>query len=176
MKQARFIWRWLQISLATVAMCAALWLAAQYMFGLRLLAVQTGSMEPVFRPGDALIMQKAGLASIKVGQIVSYKSPRNPRELITHRVVAIDYQRQRFQTKGDRLSVADPPVRAGLLVGKVINILPGLGGVLTWLHSWPALVLCVYIPGIAIGLSELLRLERYMHRWLPYQLPGRQVL
>jgi signal peptidase I len=176
MKLLRFVWRWLQVSAATVAALAAVWLCAQYIFGLRLLAVQTNSMVPIFRSGDALVMQKTTLEQIHTGQIVSYQSPRNPRELITHRLAGIDRIHNRFQTKGDRLVTLDPPVRGTLLKGRIIRVMPGMGRALTWLHSWPALIMCVYVPAAVILAVELMKLERYYRRWLPYRLPGRQVV
>ncbi len=159
MRVIRAIWLWLQLVGGALALAAISWLIAQATFHLRLLDVQTGSMRPTFRPGDALIMHRAS-GEPRVGVVVSYKSTRNPNELITHRVVGISPKTGRFQTKGDRLSTADPPVRDSLLVGQVVAVLPNMGRVLSWLQSWPGLVVCVYAPAAAIAASELYRFER----------------
>jgi signal peptidase I len=165
---------WAKTVVTTIAVIAGLWLAVQHIFHLQLLDVQTGSMVPVFSPGDALILQKQLPDQLKVGQIVSYHSARNPRELVTHRVVAITADG--FQTKGDQLSRADPPVRSSLFSGKVIAILPSLGRVLAWFRSLPGLISCVYAPAIMIAAYELRRLEQHYRSLEPYRLRSRQVV
>jgi hypothetical protein len=108
--------------------------------------------------------------------IVSYKSARNPNELVTHRAVRVINGGESFQTKGDALTVADPTVRGSLLTGRVVAVLPGMGKLLDWLHSWPGLVICVYLPVTAITFQELYRLERHYFRSRLYQLRGHQVV
>jgi signal peptidase len=167
----RLIWSWLQIVGAAVALVAVLWLGVAYLFHLKLLNVQTGSMVPTFRPGDALIMQRLQPSKLKPGMIVSYKSSRNPNELITHRAVTIGSQG--FQTKGDAMHSPDPAVRNNLLVGRVVTVLPRMGRVLSWIQSLPGLIVCVYLPALAITIQELVRLERRYaksHRYRLYEM------
>jgi signal peptidase I len=159
MRILRVTWLWLQLAGGLLAAVAICWLITQAAFHLRLLNVQTGSMRPTFRPGDALIMQKIS-GEPQVGSIVSYRSPRNPNELVTHRVVHVFPNVESFQTKGDKLSMPDPVVRDSLLAGHVVAVLPGMGRVLGWLQSWRGLVVCVYLPAAAIAISELRRYER----------------
>lgn len=149
---------------------AIAWLIVQSVFGLRLLAVQTGSMRPTFKPGDALILKRSSFEAIQQGQVVAYRSSRNPDELISHRVVAVDAATRRFQTQGDAVSVADPAVGANLLVGHMLAILPGLGTMLNWLRTLPGLITCVYLPAIFIAIGELRRLERQYRRFRVYQV------
>jgi len=176
MRLAKAVWFWLQVSGAVVATLAVCWLTAQYAFHLKLLNVQTGSMRPTFNPGDALIMRQVSTTDLRIGMIASYHSTRNPNELVTHRVVGIFPEKQSFQTKGDRLSVPDPTVQDGLLVGRVVAVLPSMGRSLNWLRSWPGLVVCVYIPAALIGVGELYRLERVYVAQRIYHLPEKQVV
>lgn len=152
-----------------VAVLAIGWLLAQQLFGLKLLNVQTGSMRPTFRQGDALVMQRTRREQLAPGIVVSYRSPRNPNELVTHRVVRVLPGARSFQTKGDALSVPDPAVNDSLLAGRVVAVLPGLGRLLGWMASWPGLIVCVYIPAAAIAVSELARLERHYQRKNSYR-------
>jgi len=115
-------------------------------------------MVPTFRPGDMLIMQRTQPQNIHPGTVVSYRSSRNPNELVTHRVVQASSKS--FQTKGDALSTPDPGVKDSLLVGRVVAVLPRMGRVLTWVQSVPGLVVCVYLPAAIIATQELIRLER----------------
>ncbi|HSX15260.1 MAG TPA: signal peptidase I [Candidatus Saccharimonadales bacterium] len=158
MRLLKAVWLWLQVAGGAVAIVAVAWLAAQSVFHLHLLNVQTGSMRPAFRPGDALIMRRATATGIKVGDIVSYHSSRNPKELVTHRVVTL--RNGSFQTQGDALRAPDPTVRSSLLAGKITMVLPGMGRLLGWLQSLPGLVVCVYLPAAAIAVSELARFEK----------------
>jgi len=170
----RAVWHWLQIVGGVLATTAICWLAAQYAFHLRLLNVQTGSMQPAFRPGDALIMRQASRQDLHVGAIVAYHSPRNPSELVTHRVVKV--VPGSFQSKGDALTAPDPAVRDSLLAGRVVAMLPGLGRPLNWLRSWWGLAICVYLPAAAMTASELRRLERQYARIRAYRLHEKQMV
>ena len=147
-----------------------MWLAAQAIFHLRLLNVQTGSMRPAFWPHDALVMKQTGKGNLQVGQIVAYKSTRNPNELVTHRIARLDSQTRSFQAKGDALDVPDPVVRDSLIVGRVVAVLPGMGRMLGWVQTWPGLVVCVYLPAAAIVASELYKLEQTHKRARFYSL------
>jgi len=158
MHLAKVIWLWLQVAGGAAAVVAVAWLIAQSIFHLHLLNVQTGSMRPTFRPGDALIMRNTGAAGITVGDIVSYHSSRNPKELVTHRVVKTG--QGSFQTQGDALQTPDLAVKDSLLAGKITLVLPGMGRLLGWLQSWWGLAVCVYVPAAAIAIQELIRFEK----------------
>ncbi|HSX30715.1 MAG TPA: S26 family signal peptidase [Candidatus Saccharimonadales bacterium] len=164
----KLAWLWLQIVGGVGAGLAALWLFTQAVFQVHFLAVQTGSMRPTFRPGDALIMQRTSIDQLQTGMIVSYHSSRNSKELVTHRLVKLSATS--FQTEGDTLASPDPPVRASLLAGRVVAVLPGLGRALNWLRSLPGLVICVYLPALAIAVSELMRFEYAESSNHPYYL------
>ncbi len=158
----RLFLTWVQACSATLVCVASVWLVAQFTFHLKLLNVQTNSMRPAFQHGDALILRRATSESLHPGMVVSYRSSRNPNELVTHRVVQIDGDA--FRTKGDALQVSDPTVRNSLLVGRVIGVVPGFGKVLGWLISWPGLTLCVYMPLASLLVTEVRRLSlHYMH-------------
>jgi signal peptidase len=170
MRLLKALWMWLQICGALVATVAILWLSAQWAFHLKLLTVQTGSMRPTFKPGDALLLQRVDSSALKSGVVVSYRSSRNPNELVTHRVSQVHQGQGSFQTKGDALTVPDPTVRDSLLIGRVTTVLPGMGKLLNWLRSWPGLIVCVYTPVGIIAVSELYRLERSYTKSRAYHL------
>ncbi|HSX42499.1 MAG TPA: signal peptidase I [Candidatus Saccharimonadales bacterium] len=164
------LWSCIQIAATVVLGVALIWLGLQQAFGLKLYDVQTGSMRPSFCPGDALVVQGTTLARIGSGDIITYHSPKNPHELITHRVVRLWPEAGRLQTQGDALGVPDPAVPAHLLAGKVRAVVPGLGGVFDWTHSWPGLAATVYLPAAIIAASELIRLEQNYFRANYYRL------
>lgn len=159
---------WLQSIGALIAVLAGGWLLAAHLLGLQLLAVQTGSMCPSFCPGDGLVVRQATAAEMQPGNVVSYRSSHSPRELITHRLIA--HSNGRLQTQGDALTQPDPPIRASLLVGRIVAVLPGLGRLLDCLRSWPGLVAGVYLPALGLVYAELKRFEASWNAMRPYRL------
>lgn len=70
------------------ALCAAVWLAVQ-LSGLRLCAVQTGSMEPTIPTYSlCLVTTRVSYDDLAVGDIVVYTRPSDGAQII-HRVVAL---------------------------------------------------------------------------------------
>jgi len=71
--------------------------------GLQVLSVQTGSMRPSMRTGDAILV-RSNPARLSPGDVVSYRSLNNPKATITHRIMAIDHKTGQIVAKGDSLS------------------------------------------------------------------------
>jgi len=91
-----------------------------------LAVVSSSSMEPVLHVGDLLITR--GFKEYKVGDIVVY---RRGGEYIVHRIIRIESFNGsiRYVTKGDANSFPDfPPVNKSDVEGKVVLIIPYLGG------------------------------------------------
>lgn len=124
----------------------------------QLLTVQTASMVPTFRPGDGVIEQATSPHSLRLGQIVSYRSPRNPNIVISHRLIKIDSVSGWLTTKGDAAQAADPSFPPQLLIGRDLYLLPGFGSWLNRLKSPLGLTLTIYLPAVLIALNELRRL------------------
>lgn len=159
MYMLRAVGHWLSVVAAAIAFLALMWLLAQAVFHVRILNVQTGSMQPTFRPGDALIMQQIPQSQIDRGMIVAYHSSHYDNQLVTHRVVQTNATSLR--TKGDALSTIDPMVAKSQVSGRVVTVLPGLGKLLGFIQTVPGLIVCVYLPAGAVVMGELRRL--YTH-------------
>src|SRR5207253_2946817 len=98
---------------------AAVVLAALALVGLGLvprlglyrpLTVLSGSMRPVFAPGDVVIVTPEPLRDVRVGQVITYEIPIADRHTETHRVVRVLHRGSRpiVVTKGDANTTADP--------------------------------------------------------------------
>ncbi len=76
--------------------------AGAMLLGERPVVVLSGSMEPVFSPGDVLIERSVEPRQVKIGQIVTFQEPGSDRS-ITHRVRSIEAHGPKlvFTTKGD---------------------------------------------------------------------------
>jgi signal peptidase I len=134
--------------------------AALHVRGARLLSVQTASMVPAFRPGDALVVAPVSARYLRLGEIVSYRNPRNPNVTITHRLVAINKRTGWLTTAGDAYRSPDPSFPPGLLVGRAAAVAPGLGVVLDTLRRPIGLALAIYLPAGLIVAAEVRRLGR----------------
>lgn len=121
--------------------------------GQQLLSVQTASMVPVFRPHDALLIVPTKPTDLRVGQIISYRSPLNDRIIISHRLLAA--HAGQLTTAGDATGSPDPIFSADRVVGRAVAVAPSLGFLLDWLHTPRGLILLVYLPALAIVAGEL---------------------
>ena len=77
------------------------------LFRYKMIAIGSGSMEPVYYMGDAVIYEKKDASEVKVGEILVFK---RGHEVVTHRIVSItkwDNSRYDIKTKGDNNESAD---------------------------------------------------------------------
>ena len=89
-------------------------------FGYSVFEVATGSMKGTIEVGDAVLVKID--SDFNVGDIVTYQSGN---DFITHRVVTME--NDQVITKGDANNVNDNPVESGLILGKVVKVIPRLG-------------------------------------------------
>jgi signal peptidase I len=78
-------------------------LSVPMLIGYRSFVVMSGSMEPAIHTGDVVVDQRMAPADVRVGDVVTYRDPDRPTQLITHRVRAV-YVRGNlvdFVTQGD---------------------------------------------------------------------------
>lgn len=59
------------------------------LFGMPVLVVLSGSMEPALATGDVVIESRISPLDAKVGDIVTFRDPERPERLITHRVRSV---------------------------------------------------------------------------------------
>ncbi len=106
---------------------------------LALLAVDSGSMEPVFSPGDALLVAETPYDGLEIGDIITF---RRGAELISHEIVG--KTSNRYLTRGRANNYYDEPVGPEEYCAKVISILPKAGWILAFL-SRPSNLLLISI-------------------------------
>lgn len=122
----------------------------------RWMTVLSGSMKPVFNPGDLIIDKRVKANELKVGDIVTYMYGGN--FLSTHRIVEIkkdDKGQPVFKTKGDNNNAVDDQViSSSAIVGKYIFRLPLIGYVFLKLKGLPGIiaiwVLFIYVAGMEV--------------------------
>jgi len=170
MKGLHRLIRTILVTLAVVVMCvAAGWLGAWRFGHLRGLRVQTGSMQPLLKPGDVAIVQAVPADRIRIGDVVSYASTVHQGEIVSHRVIALEDGI--MTTRGDALEATDPPVPTEAVIGRVLFGIPHVGSWLDGVQSGFGLALVIYLPALAIVIGECNRLIRH-YRSQRYVLAG----
>lgn len=152
--------RGLAAIMVALPIASAVGLVLLHICGYRLLSVQTGSMLPAIRPGDALVVRVVSPGQLQIGDIISYRNPRQSAMTISHRLLAIDRRTGWLTTAGDTLQAPDPAFPPYLVIGRAAAIAPSLGLVLDTLRRPLGLGLAVYLPAVLIVVSEANRLAR----------------
>lgn len=110
------------IVLAALAACMII----PYMLGMKTMAVLTGSMEPAYPVGSLIYVKPVEPEQLEIGDVVTYRLTGNT--VVTHRVAAIDRDRQSITTKGDANEQPDgSPVPYTSIVGRARMCIPYLG-------------------------------------------------
>jgi len=128
------------------------------------LAVQSGSMAPVIKPGSLVIVRPA--FNYQKGEIITFQDSRNPQYLVTHRIFEI--KGENFITKGDANNVADKnEVAKERILGKVVLAIPFLGYPVSFAKTQTGLIVLVIIPAVVIVYSEVLNVQKEIKKlWL----------
>lgn len=100
------------------------------------LTVLSGSMRPIYEPGDLIVVKPAEPHEIGIGDVITYQLRSGEPELVTHRVIERSSSTSGetiFITKGDANPSADEdPVRGVQVHGTVWYRIPLLG----WINNW----------------------------------------
>ena len=97
--------------------------------------VSSGSMEPVLKVNDVLIVRDGGSwEDLTIGDIIVFDRPEGGDRVIVHRIVDIDVDGdgdRLVRTRGDANPASIPgtdyPIRQDDYIGKVIYVIPGIG-------------------------------------------------
>lgn len=122
--------------------------AASMAFGVKVWNVSSGSMEPAYRAGDAVLT--VADTHLRTGSVYLY-SPGPQATPVMHRLAGVDMS-GRLVFRGDANTAADGPVTADSVLGRVVAQLPG-AGVLVWLGPtmlMPALTLLTVVAVAAV--------------------------
>ncbi len=149
------------VTIALLAVVAALFVIPKVLGGASL-TVLTGSMEPVFMPGDVVVVKGVNEAdvctSIGIGTIVTYFPEPGSPDLITHRVVAKtvgtfdDGTHCRLITQGDNNDATDEPVSPAQVRGVFMYGIPQLGWARQWVQQNPRSVAMVVGAIVVVAL------------------------
>jgi signal peptidase I len=171
------IWHWLKRTLLVISLLVVLGVGGSFavaqLRGGKMLSVQTGSMVPKLNRGDLVSVSHVPAGQLAVGDIVTYINPRNKKQTITHRIIQTPsmVNNQKYIVKGDANRVADAPVDASAIIGKVNMHVPYAGYGVDFVRKPIGLAILIYIPALLIIIDEIRRLSRYYREKEPYALP-----
>ena len=120
-------------------------------FGYGAAVVLTGSMEPAIRVNDVIIV--AERTTYAENEIAVYQSGNL---LVVHRILEI--ADGMVTTKGDANNAADAPVELSAVKGKVVGVIPGVGGIVKILKTPAATV--ILLVGAVLLLEVSFRKEK----------------
>lgn len=105
----------------------------------RTLTMLTGSMVPQFPVGSVVVVTPEPVASLRPGQVITYRAPTDDRRVVTHRVVSVDRSGPKpvITTKGDANAGVDPwrAVISDETVWRARGTVPYLGSVIRTLRE-----------------------------------------
>jgi signal peptidase len=148
------------IGAAMLGLAVLLTPVTQLAGGTQLLAVMSGSMEPVIHVGGIVAVRPVAVSDLQVGDVITFANQGNPDVLVTHRVVSLDARGGQtvITTKGDANDTVDAlTVPATRPVGRVDFTLPWLGYVMMGLASPMAKVGIVAIALIGLAIPQARR-------------------
>lgn len=104
--------------------------------------ILTQSMEPTFKPGDVVMVERSTPPSeVKIGDVVSIYEKSGEEDTFTHRVTGVTLSPNEpsgysFTTQGDNNNTPDEPIRGERIKGKVI--------------TWPGTNILYMVPKVGL--------------------------
>ena len=125
--------------------------------------IVSGSMEPIIKTRDAVVVRRCKIDDIKIGDVVTYRSMDDAFYgiLITHRVVNIENVngQKLFVTKGDNNETIDrSPIKFEQVLGKVAMRIPKIGYLKYFLTDYYGWIIAVVIPSLGIIIYDVMKL------------------
>lgn len=155
MEAAKKIWDLLTTLIVTLVVLLAIALVGVRVFGLQVFTVLSGSMEPVYSPGDLIYVKAVEPEDIVPGTIITFMV--NEDTVATHRVVGAvqdetDPELVRYRTKGDANDMEDGTlVHPNNIIGSPVICIPKLGIAANYISSPPGMYIA--IAGAALFLA-----------------------
>ena len=123
-------------------------------FGCRSLVVMSGSMEPAIPTGAVVVVKRVPADSVKVGDVVSFRSPEQGGRVLTHRVVSVAAVdgRVEVETRGDANTGTESwAIDPQGVVGRVVFHIPLAGYALAPLQGPLPRLLLVAVPALLLA-------------------------
>ncbi|MEK7559649.1 MAG: signal peptidase I [Patescibacteria group bacterium] len=145
-------------------------------FGNKALIVRSGSMEPTISVGSIVVVRASSSlisptlvnsAPYGKGDIIAFRSEKNSKTIITHRVVAVEKSGNGvvYKTKGDANEEMDGwTVQQKNVLGKSYFVLPAFGKVLEFAKSKAGFPILIIFPAAFVIILELFNIIREIRK------------
>ncbi|MCL2022894.1 MAG: signal peptidase I [Oscillospiraceae bacterium] len=135
----------------------------KHIFGFRFYNILSPSMQPVYDPGDMVIVKIATLDEVEArdeengieGDVVTFVPGNNPNTFLTHRLImkgdweTAGQTMRRFVTQGDNNNAPDPSISEEQLIGKVVFHIPKLGMAINLVRQ-NLIVMCICFAAVFV--------------------------
>jgi signal peptidase I len=128
--------------------------------------IVSGSMEPAVHTGSLAITTPVNPAYVKVGDIIVFNDPSDPKTTILHRVAAVkEVSPLRLSTKGDANNALDNwDVTPGQILGKFAFSIPYLGYVGAFARKPLGFGLLIGLPALIFVILQLLDIKKAINQ------------
>jgi len=162
------------VSIVLVVAAAAVAYVALPFFGNQALIVRSGSMQPAIDIGSIVVVRPniehfisplADTVQYKTGDIIAFRSEKNSKTIVTHRVTSIEPGEKGvfYKTKGDANEEPDNwSVNPKNILGKVYFALPQAGKLLAFAKSKVGFSLLIIFPAVLVILMEIFSIIKHI--------------
>lgn len=138
------------IVVMAVVLGSIFWSLVPLALGLRSDVVMSGSMSPRIRPGDVVVSVPTDARRLRIGEIINFTDPADPRRRLIHRYIGPNRDGT-LTTKGDANGQADSTgVPAAMVYGASRVRIPYAGLVSLWLRTRQTRPLTVTVLGALV--------------------------
>lgn len=131
MKIRRIVSILLIVLLVAIAMCTV----GVRVAGFQPYHVDSASMEPSIPVGTLIYVRHIDFQKLQLGDVITFVNSNS--DVVTHRIISIDYDNEIVRTKGDANKYEDiQPTTAENIIGKVYLQFPYLGNISKWMDSF----------------------------------------
>jgi len=130
-------------------------------FGNKAFIVRSGSMQPSIDIGSVVIVRPN--TSYKAGDVVAFRSAKNSKTTITHRVSSVENGPSGlyYKTKGDANSTIDVwEVKPSQLIGKMFVVVPYVGKLLIFARTSVGMPILIITPALFVIILEFLNIVK----------------
>lgn len=157
------------VSLLLVLIAIGVAFIAFPQFGNQALIVRSGSMAPTIDVGSIVVVSaKQNSPVFKPGDIIAFRSEKNSKTIITHRVVGVEPLKGgdvSYKTKGDKNDTVDGSlVSQKNVLGRVYFTLPFFGKILAFAKTDLGFPLLIIFPAVFVILIEALNIVREIRK------------
>jgi signal peptidase len=167
MRHVAHVARWTAGLLAGLAVLACVgFVVLTRGLGYQPVAVYSGSMAPRLPVGGLVLERVVPAAQVRVGDVITFADPFDPRRVVTHRVVSILATREGpgYRTKGDANPTRDPwTLKLPARVPRRVASVPYAGYALVYAQTREVRAALIALAALTTLVSLLRRI------WLPPQ-------